>query len=363
MRDSRAHMGPKRWCRGKASVWHKTTALMGVAGAGTGVGLAVVYNWPRSTEFVTYFTLRPAWCWFAITMPLLAAGALGLRWRPWVVCAVVWLGVLAASEELVQLAKLEPREAEARFQSLRAAPTPDGPFAFRVITWNIAADAEMTGHAFEQIAQYDPDIVLLQECGTGSIVPDALAGSEHFKPYVLLRSMDNAVLSRWPVSAVDAAMPKREGHMVRVEPSGRAPIYFVNVHLPMCPLREQIAPEPGVMEYARSRLDNFFSLMRGPLPSPVIVAGDFNTPGGYADLRNALQGFADTFADAGRGWGKTIPAAVPMSRIDHVYLPAGFTATDCYALPTEWSDHRPVVADVIAQKEWNCPVTKTKGTP
>lgn len=164
------------------------------------------------------------------------------------------------------------------------------------------------------------------------------------------------------MSAVDAAIPKREGHMVKVTPPGRPAVCFVNVHLPMCPLREQIVPEPGVMEYARSRLDNFFALMRSPLPSPLIVAGDFNTPGGYADLRDAMRGFTDAFSQAGRGWGKTIPAAVPMSRIDHVYLPAGFTAVDCHAMSTQWSDHRAVVADVVMQKERRSPAGKTKGT-
>jgi len=225
MENGRAPNRRRQWYRGKASAWHRAGAVAGVVGVAAGIALAVVYNWPRSTELVTYFTLRPAWCWFAMTAPLVMAGAFGLRWKPWLVCTVAWLGAFVASEELAPLLRLAPGEAEARFQSLRATTSSEGPFAFRMITWNISADPETTGHAFEQIAAYDPDIVLLQECGTGSIVPDALAGSQHFRAYALLRSMDNAVSRAYPNNhrGGDAARceqcAKRGGRRVRYTPT------------------------------------------------------------------------------------------------------------------------------------------------
>ena len=79
---------------------------------------------------------------------------------------------------------------------------------------------------------------------------------------------------------------------------------------------------------------------------PVLIAGDFNLPPCYADLRRTMAGFQDTFARRGSGWGKTVPAKLPLMRIDMVYAPAQATVYHARALPTRFSDHRPVVVEL-----------------
>ena len=59
------------------------------------------------------------------------------------------------------------------------------------------------------------------------------------------------------------------------------------------------------------------------------MAGDFNTPGNYPLLRDTMSAYQDSFLAAGRGWGKTIPAAIPMSRIDMVYVPRDARVVEC----------------------------------
>jgi endonuclease/exonuclease/phosphatase family metal-dependent hydrolase len=98
---------------------------------------------------------------------------------------------------------------------------------------------------------------------------------------------------------------------------------------------------------------------------PHFIAGDFNTPGFPGPHTRYLMppillllrraGYLDAFHVAGQGRGRTFPAALPLVRIDYLFLPerwaGGLRSTHVPGMygARYASDHRPVVA------EWTWP--------
>jgi endonuclease/exonuclease/phosphatase family metal-dependent hydrolase len=77
---------------------------------------------------------------------------------------------------------------------------------------------------------------------------------------------------------------------------------------------------------------------------PLIVGGDFNsTPDNpvLAPLRAA--GLRDAWTECGKGPGLTYPAAVPVKRIDYLFLSGGVRCTAAEVIETHVSDHRPLL--------------------
>jgi vancomycin resistance protein VanJ len=74
-----------------------------------------------------------------------------------------------------------------------------------------------------------------------------------------------------------------------------------------------------------------------------VVLGDLNTAPTDRVFTPLTRLLRDAQADAGRGFGFTWPASVPVTRPDHV-LYRGLTPTDAGVLRTPASDHRAVTA-------------------
>jgi endonuclease/exonuclease/phosphatase family metal-dependent hydrolase len=85
---------------------------------------------------------------------------------------------------------------------------------------------------------------------------------------------------------------------------------------------------------------------------PFIVLGDFNTPSGCYAHRLMANPFADCFAKAGFGYGRTFPGDSPYLlsfhepwlRIDYVFAGKEWTPLYCRVEPRRRSEHRAIVA-------------------
>ncbi len=77
---------------------------------------------------------------------------------------------------------------------------------------------------------------------------------------------------------------------------------------------------------------------------PVLVVGDFNSTVHHWEFRHVARGLVDAFTVAGRGWGATYHARVPLFRIDHVLVGPEWAVDGAYVAdqPT-LSDHRPLI--------------------
>jgi len=156
----------------------------------------------------------------------------------------------------------------------------------------------------------------------------------------------NALLTALPVRAVSALfLPNDEEHRrrppLRIERRG---LLEVVVQTPGGPLAvlgthwslEAADRERSAEEIARRIAD---------LPTPVILAGDFNASAESAEIQKLrdLTGLVDA------GWSEaqpTFPSDHPAARIDYIWHSPGLEVSRVEVVDTQASDHRPVVVDL-----------------
>jgi endonuclease/exonuclease/phosphatase family metal-dependent hydrolase len=76
-----------------------------------------------------------------------------------------------------------------------------------------------------------------------------------------------------------------------------------------------------------------------------IVCGDFNTPGGARSLDPLSSVVADVWPRVGRGWGATMTADMPVSRIDQCWVTPDIQPLSAWVTHGP-SDHRALVVDL-----------------
>jgi endonuclease/exonuclease/phosphatase family metal-dependent hydrolase len=210
------------------------------------------------------------------------------------------------------------------------------------------------------IAQYRPDIVLMQEVDDGvprsrfdrevDLIGDALDFRHRaFQRNVTLRCgcYGNAILSRFPLSDVhdiDLTIPMKKRRQalaahctLRWEHHSRSMLLF-NLHLGLAgferamQLRKVLAAE--VLKHTHES-------------TATIIAGDFNDV--WGSLGKGIlepRGFIPAL-----GMTKTFPAILPMRPLDRVYYRGGLTLGHSFASHTKLSrhasDHLPVILDFV----------------
>ena len=88
-------------------------------------------------------------------------------------------------------------------------------------------------------------------------------------------------------------------------------------------------------------------------PYPVIICGDFNdVPMSYA-YRTIAGKLNDTFSEQGNGYAHTFNGFFDLLRIDYILVSDQFRVLSYEVLPTDLSDHYPVVSRVIPKNNKN----------
>jgi endonuclease/exonuclease/phosphatase family metal-dependent hydrolase len=103
-------------------------------------------------------------------------------------------------------------------------------------------------------------------------------------------------------------------------------------------LRDAFRHRADQAEEVRARLDS--------CPHPAFICGDFNdVPNSYtyATIRGDWQ---DAWLQKGFGVGRTYKNISPTLRIDYILPDRNFYVLQCRKIPTPWSDHNPVEADL-----------------
>lgn len=344
--------------------WLCRLAAFSFVAACTGAVLvAVLHHWPRVSALTYFFIVVPTFVWLGGLLPFLLAGFFGVRPR-WVLAgAALWLGCLVATEELVPLVRPFGGRARARFRGLRASferfirrgKRPAGPFSvpLRVVTWNIEGGRQGATEAMAELAALKPDLVFLQEFGPGAL-KEAVQGNPYLSNFELVTQGRQALLSRFPVTNLPTGpLPTWRGGVWRVEVAPDLTVTCINVHMPRDVVNTGLVRSMELPYFRRAirhtltRLEDLrrtLELYRAE--EAVVLAGDFNLPAHYPDLRRATAGFLDCFSEAGYGWGKTVPTRVPVLRIDLVYVPSGSDVYYAEAVPTRQSDHYMTLAEV-----------------
>jgi endonuclease/exonuclease/phosphatase (EEP) superfamily protein YafD len=258
--------------------------------------------------------------------------------------------VLAAIAFLVSTTEWMPLLRARRDPASRSAKAGAGMLPLRVVSWNVAGSSPLA-----EIESLSPDICFLQEIGG---LGAAARQSAAWSGYHVLEGFDPGILSRYPMKRLttERVGPWTEPLIALVELPGGRRVVVVNVRLTLPGTAETIASPSdwrAMPESHRQRIAQFPRLaalikrtLREQQAVGVILAGDFNTPGGMASLAPLLSVAHDVWPLAGCGWGATMTAEMPLSRIDQCWVSDGIEAVSAHVERRSVSDHRLLVVDL-----------------
>lgn len=309
--------------------------------------LALIYGPGERCWLTSLLLFGPTW---VLAVPLFALGALWLVCHRglWLLGVLVGAGLLLAGPVLgaaVPLARVVPQRS-------------DGP-RIRLVTWNVEGNAVSAEQLSRLLAEFRPDIVLLQECRAQVMATAAAEWQRHEHGGMCL-------LSQFPVRAVadrdrrDVWKKAGSGAIVRYTIEAPFGVFEVtNVHLETPregfedflggALRTGIKTLTAKNEQRYEEAALAQAWVRAGSSSARIVAGDFNTPPQSDLLRNGWPGYTNCFESAGFGLGHTKHTRTIGVRIDHVLASSAWRCRDATVVTgAEGSDHSPVMVEL----EW-----------
>ncbi len=256
-------------------------------------------------------------------------------------------------------------------------PPAVGDQALRIMTWNV----KYGGHKLQQvlisdyIAAIGPDVVLLQDAG------GLLRGpmGQLFQQWHVRSFGQYVIASKLPLGEADVRpIPFLDQNHTCLRCRlyvGTQTIILYDVHFesPRVGLsafseaRREPRYLPGAIQLLQKNAEARLSQARALRAlirqerEPVVLAGDLNSPEASlacATLREA--GLHDAFAEGGKGYGYTyghfflrhrIPwHGASWMRIDHIMLSSELQSLACRVGTDDYSEHRPVIADVVLRK-------------
>ena len=239
----------------------------------------------------------------------------------------------------------------------------------RILTYNVhrcvGTDRKLdVPRIADVIAALEPDIVALQELDVGRArtghvdqaheIARRLQMTSRFHPAMQVEEelYGDAILTRWPERLVQAApLPTYDRLAQMLEPRGAlwvaidldgTEIQVINTHLGLIPRERQIQAQnlagPSWLSHPRFK-------------GPGILLGDFNCTSASAPHRmlSARAHDARRLNTGPRKPTTTYPSALPVLRIDHVFVTEDIKVTAMVApfspLIRAASDHLPLVMD------------------
>ncbi len=154
------------------------------------------------------------------------------------------------------------------------------------------------------------------------------------------RDYGNAILSRLPILAHDLhPLPNRRGQEPRsaqrvLVELDTGTLWVINTHLSPHSAQDRAVQARAVRELVTQGM------------GPAVIAGDFNADNDAPELA-ALADLRDAWSESGQGDGRTHPAHRPNKRLDHVLCSAGVIASSAQVMPSDASDHLPLIVDLL----------------
>jgi endonuclease/exonuclease/phosphatase (EEP) superfamily protein YafD len=308
----------------------------------------VCFAW--QPELFAAFTVMPIWLWGSggIFLSFSAFYLLRARWSLLVTAAWAATLLIGADEACVlwHFGKSPP------LPGLAAAPT--GKRVIRVLTLNSASF--IYGNPTEDIAKWQPDIVLLQEVfpwQARQVAEVIYSGKGDFRA-----NQTNAILTRWKITR-EVPNPSPTDLQVTIALPDGTNVEVVNVHLASAATDLRLWRRSAWAEHRSNRrmrqqeLAVTLQILRQTTlfpATPTILGGDFNAPASDVVHRQLAPHFLDAFHSAGTGWGDTFHRRFPILRIDRIHAtPDHFAPLRCRVIPIRHSDHRIVVADLLVK--------------
>ena len=286
----------------------------------------------------------PRWIALVPWGPLVLLALMGRRWR---MLAVAMFGVVFTLRAVVF------------FELPRLGSRPTGQQVLRIVTYNTDRSAALANRIRADLARWDADVVLLQDCKT--IVGDTLKA---LTGVFVHTTPEFCLVSRLPVESVDlmpaeqragSVLQGRPGHGIRYRvrtARGIVPIYSVHLESPRSALwaarNGDLSGLPASIR-ARGADSRRTSVLVDRRDSAFVVAGDFNLPYGSAILQRDWGDLTNAFSAAEWGLGNTMFAGRYAVRIDHVLVSRALLVSSVELRRGYPGEHQPVVATL----EWH----------
>ncbi len=306
--------------------------------------------WLALTQFLPFH-----FYWAAAVVPVLGSFLLGRWWR-----AAVWLSLLLIVTVVMGL-------------QINRGDTGSKPL--RLMTYNAKTSLAVRRPAGmralrEEIRRQDPDILVMQDANEMADLPRPLPSNwgKAFGSREVYMFGQYVVASRFPLRQCAPYFPLPHSlalmyvHCIVQAHGMELDLYTVHLLTPRQGLnaaRWQLWD--GLPDWQRNVT---YRLAQGVIMSqvvaksrrPVIIAGDLNSSQSSVVVQAlTTAGVRDAFASAGRGYGYTyghdLRPGVSFLRIDHVMVSPSIGVARCVAGGSEGSEHRPVIADLLLQRD------------
>lgn len=260
---------------------------------------------------------------------------------------LLWVLYLGVFEEETRSLLRRPTMSVKAFDEARAQGK-----GLRLVSANCAGG--QPGVALEA-AGYDPDILVLEESPPDQAVAD-LAAQLFGGSARVAQGPDVAIIARGQV----AHIPRKGAWYLtaaRAALSSGVTVSVIGAHLtpPVFELgllsSDYWRAQQRNRKIRRDQTQEIAHLAAELAQSgPAILAGDLNCPAGDASLRPLLPLLHDAFREGGVGWGNTVLNEYPVMRFDQVWCSGELRAVRVRSVRSRISDHRIVVADLVARE-------------
>ena len=252
------------------------------------------------------------------------------------------------------------RSPSARYRrGARRTPPPDPAVpALRVVTANLLSRNRRVEDLGRQLIADGADVVLVQELTPRHAVGLRAAGLLEALPYHVLdpqpRFHGSGLLSRWPIAESTVFDVYGLGMAAATVQSPIGSVAVISVHV-INPART------GMIPVWRAQLE-WLAEHVGGSRIPVVLAGDFNATMDHRGIQVlTAAGLVDAHDVAGRGLGLTWPQrlhtgdgrwpALPMMRLDHVFVTPTLGVRSVRDVRSTGSDHRRLVVDLVRRSD------------
>lgn len=312
-------------------------------------GVAAIYGW--QFDAFAGLTMVPAWLWLIPGGILILLVRPGTTRRLWFLHFLSWLafGILCVPET--------PGVIRSIYKASDVATKE--PHLLRVVSFNTAAE---NGWA-EEIKKYQPDIILVQECGSQKTLDNL--GQELFgEDYAIEFFLNVGILSRGKKIGTLEYKPwdyLNEYVHATFEVSTSRTVDIVSCRLDTPIVRYDFWSSEFWRHYSQLRQTHRSDLEyyafgdthlttgeKSTRKNPLILGGDFNAPARDGCVKTIRSHLVDTFEVAGIGAGNTGPSRMPIHRVDQIWVSRDWRIVRCIAVPMAVSDHRMVLCDL----EW-----------
>jgi vancomycin resistance protein VanJ len=233
----------------------------------------------------------------------------------------------------------------------------DGIITLRILTCNGGGSGLRGEDLIALVEEVRPDIIVLQERRRMPSHPD------FWRDWQIQGRGGVCLASRFPIRDVASLEGKALGgdgmavRYVLATPAGD--IDFFGLHLET--VREGLEaviygkwrgiPDLRANIALRTAESEAASRWVAQSRRPVLVAGDFNLPVDSVIYQKSWSWLTNAFSQAGMGFGYSKFTRWHGVRIDHVLGGPGWRCRRCWVAPDIGSDHRPVIAEMVLDRQ------------